>query len=414
MDIKKETMMKKQVLFVDDDPMVLQGLKRMLRGLRSEWDMTFVHSGPEALDKMAEGAFDVIVSAMRMPEMNGAQLLDEVKKRNPHTVRMILSGHSDNEMIIKTVKCAHQFLSKPCDAEALKSTISRAFALRDLLVQEGLKRLVSRMESLPSLPSLYTQVVELIQSPDGSIKKIGEVIAKDLAMTAKILQLVNSAFFGIPQHISNPAQAACLLGLDTIKALILSIGIFTKFEQKRFAHFGIENLWNHSIKTGAIAKKVADKEGADRYLADNAFMAGLLHDVGKLVLVSNVPEKYEEVIETKKDQNMTLNEAEQSVFGATHADVGAYLTGLWGFPDAIVEAVAFHHRPEVCLSNDMIPLTYVHIANWLEHHGNGTLSMEAPISKIDYGYLDKLGLVKKIPEWLKTCAENKEEGKNDG
>lgn len=406
--------MKKQILFVDDEPMILQGLKRMLRGLRSEWDMTFVQSGHEALDKMAEESFDVIVSDMRMPEIDGAKLLYEVKKRFPHMVRVILSGQSDNEMIMKTVKSAHQFLSKPCEAETLKSTVSRAFALRNMLAQDSLKHLVSQMESLPSLPSLYTKVVELIQSPDGSIKKIGEVIAKDLAMTAKILQLVNSAFFGIPRHISNPAQAACLLGLDTIKALILSIGIFTKFEQKRFAHFGIENLWNHSIKTGAIAKKVADKEGADRYLADNAFMAGLLHDVGKLVLVSNVPEKYEEVIETKKDQNMTLNEAEQSVFGATHADVGAYLTGLWGFPDAIVEAVAFHHRPEVCLSNDMIPLTYVHIANWLEHHGNGAGSMDDPISKIDYGYLDKLGLVKKIPEWLKTCAENKEEGKNDG
>ena len=336
--------MKKQVLFVDDDSMILQGLKRMLRGLRDEWDMTFVYSGSEALDKMANGVFDVIVTDMRMPEMNGAQLLNEVKKRHPHMVRVILSGQSDNDMIMKTLKSAHQYLAKPCDADALKSTISRAFALRDLLVQEGLKRLVSQMESLPSLPSLYTQIVELIQSPDGSIKQIGEVIAQDLAMTAKILQLVNSAFFGIPRHISNPAQAAGMLGLDTIKALVLTTGIFSKFEQKRFVHFGIETLWNHSIKTGAIAKKIADKESADKHLSDNAFMAGLLHDVGKLVLMANVPDKYKAVIETIKEQNITLNQAEQSVFGTSHAEVGAYLAGLWGLPDAIVEAVAFHHQ----------------------------------------------------------------------
>ncbi|MBW1959067.1 MAG: HDOD domain-containing protein [Deltaproteobacteria bacterium] len=406
--------MKKQILFVDDEPLILQGLKRMLRGLRSEWDMTFVQSGAEALEKMVGAPFDVIVSDMRMPEMDGSQLLDTVKHRYPNMVRVVLSGHSEEEMIMKTVKSAHQFISKPCNAETLKSTISRMFALREVLTQEGLKRLVSRIESLPSLPSLYTQVVELIQSPNSSIKKIGEVISKDLAMTAKILQLVNSAFFGIPRQISNPAQAVGLLGLDTVKALVLTIGIFSKFEQKQLAHFGIETLWNHSIKTGAIAKKVADKESADKHLSDNAFMAGLLHDVGKLVLVANVPDKYEEVIETIKDQNITLNQAEQLVFGATHADVGAYLTGLWGLPDAIVEAVAFHHRPEICLSNDMIPLTFVHIADGLEHHGNGTLSMEAPILKIDYGYLQKLGWVEKIPEWLKTCAENKEEGKNDG
>jgi len=399
--------MKKQVLFVDDDLMILEGLKRMLRGLRSEWDMTFVNCGSEALEKMSAGAFDVIVTDMRMPEINGAQLLDEVKNRYPHIVRVILSGQSDNEMAMQTVKSAHQYLAKPCDADALKSVISRAFALRDLLVQEGLKRLLSQMESLPSLPSLYTQVVELIQSPDSSIKRIGEVIAQDLAMTTKILQLVNSAFFGIPRHISSPSQAAGLLGLDTIKALILTIGIFSKFEQKQFDHFGIETLWNHSIKTGAIAKKVADNEGADKYLSDNAFMAGLLHDVGKLVLVVNVPDKYEEVIETKKDKNISLNQAEQSVFGTSHAEVGAYLAGLWGLPDAIVEAVAFHHRPKECLSDDMIPMTFVHIADGMEHHGNGESSIEKMLSTLDYSYLEKLNLSKKIPEWLKICAETK-------
>lgn len=406
--------MKKQILFVDDEPIILQALKRMLRMLRSKWDMTFVQSGHEALDKMAEKSFDVIVSDMHMPKMDGPKLLDEVKKRFPHTVRIILSGTADNEMILKTVKSAHQYLSKPCEAETLTSTVSRAFALRDILAQEDLKRLVSQMESLPSLPSLYTQVMELIQSPNGSIKKIGDVIAKDLAMTTKILQLVNSAFFGIPRHISNPAQAAGLLGLDTIKALVLTIGIFTKYEQKRFAHFGIENLWNHSIKTGAIAKKVADTEGADSHLADNAFMAGLLHDVGKLVMMTNVPDKYEVVFEKKKYQNLTLNEAEQSVFGATHADVGAYLAGLWGLPNAIVEAVAFHHRPQICLSNDMLPLTYVHIADGLEHHQNGEASKEAPNLKVDYGYLDKLGLTEKIPEWMKMCAPNNSKGEDNG
>jgi len=207
--------MKKQILFVDDEPLILQGLKRMLRGLRSEWDMTFVQSGAEALEKMVGAPFDVIVSDMRIPEMDGSQLLDTVKHRYPNMVRVVLSGHSEEEMIMKTVKSAHQFISKPCNAETLKSTISRMFALREVLTQEGLKRLVSRIESLPSLPSLYTQVVELIQSPNSSIKKIGEVISKDLAMTAKILQLVNSAFFGIPRQISNPAQAVGLLGLDT-------------------------------------------------------------------------------------------------------------------------------------------------------------------------------------------------------
>jgi HD-like signal output (HDOD) protein len=142
-------------------------------------------------------------------------------------------------------------------------------------------------------------------------------------------------------------------------------------------------------------------------------MAGLLHDVGKLVLVVNVPDKYERVIEIKRDQNISLNQAEQSVFGTSHAEVGAYLTGLWGLPDAIVEAVAFHHRPNICLSDNLIPLTFVHIADGLEHYGNGVSSVEEQLSTVDYIYLEKLGLKEKTPQWLKISHENKEEGIND-
>lgn len=190
--------MKIGILFVDDEPNVLRSIRRMLHGLRQEWDMKFVESGHEALSLLAKEAFEVIITDMRMPQMDGAQLLTEVKKQYPHMVRIVLSGHTDKDMILKSVQQAHQYLSKPCDAETLKSTISRTRARRSLLSQESLKRIVSKIDVLPSLPSLYAEIINELQSSDLSIQKIGQIISKDLGMTAKVLQMVNSAFFGIP------------------------------------------------------------------------------------------------------------------------------------------------------------------------------------------------------------------------
>jgi putative nucleotidyltransferase with HDIG domain len=395
--------MKKQILFVDDEPMILEGLRRMLRGLRDEWDMTFTQGGHEALESMAKRPFDVIVSDMRMPEMDGGQLLSKVKERYPHTVRIILSGHSDKEAIMRTVRLAHQYLSKPCDADILKATISRSCALRDLLGQENLKQLVSQMESLPSLPELYAQLVDLLQSPDVSLQKIGEVIAKDLGMTAKILQLVNSAFFGIPRHVSSPAQAVSLLGLDTVKALVITIGIFSQFDKDRLGRLGIESLWAHSIRTGAIAKGIAAVEGLPKSQVDDALMGGLLHDVGKLVLAANIPGKYGEVLEQARAQGISLHDAEQTLLDATHAAVGAYLAGLWGLPESIVETIAFHHNPDSCPAETISPLTIVHVANGLEAYPRECLAEQMNIPGLDYGYIEKLGLNGSITKWQEVC-----------
>ena len=406
--------MKTQILFVDDDTLILQGLNRMLRPMRDTWEMTFVENGFEALAQMAKKPFDVVVSDMRMQEMSGAELLDKIKKKYPQAVRIILSGQSEKEEILKSVKSTHQYLSKPCDPGALKTTINRAVTLRDLLRNDRLQRIISGMDSLPSIPSLYIEVVEQLQSPECSIRRVGKTIAKDLGMTTKILQLVNSAFFGIPRHISDTTEAISLLGLDTVKALILTIGIFSKFELSATFHFEIEQLLEHSIRTGAIAKELALKENFPKHLTDETFMAGVLHDAGKLVLAANMPDQYNEVLERAGSQKISHVEAEQQVLGVTHSAVGAYFVGLWGLSDTTVETIAFHHSPMDCPAAGLLPLTIVHVANGLEHYGNLSASMETPIPNIDYRYLDKLGLTERMPLWHKTGVQINYEGKSDG
>ncbi len=226
--------MKKSILFVDDEANVLSGLRRMLRGQREEWDCEFADSGQAALALIAErDGFDVIVTDMRMPGMDGAQLLEQVKQVSPRTVRLVLSGQSDQELTMKAVGPAHQFLSKPCDAETLVNVIKRACALRDRLAPGGLTNLVSQLDRLPSMPGIYRRLVHELQSPDVGVAEVGRIIAEDPAMTSKILQLVNSSFFCFQQRISDPVQAAMILGINTIKALVLSVHVFGQLAVRR-------------------------------------------------------------------------------------------------------------------------------------------------------------------------------------
>jgi HD-like signal output (HDOD) protein len=381
----------KRVLFVDDEPNVLDGLQRMLRPLRNDWTMEFAASGPCALTVLSENPFDVVVSDMRMPGMDGAQLLTEVRRLYPKTVRIVLSGQSDHELIMKTIGPAHQYLSKPCDAQELKDTVTRACALRDLLTDHKLQLLVSQMKSLPSIPALYSALMDEIGSPNISLKKVGEIIAQDPAMTAKILQLINSAFFGLRRHISSPAEATALLGVDTVTALVLSAQIFVQFKNTSLRDYSMDKVWAHCSTVGSVARAIAKCAGQGQHLADQSFTAGLLHETGSLVLAAQLPERYGEALIIARDEGISVDEAENRVFGAAHPEVGAYLLGIWGLPDAIVEAVAFHHVPGRCLTTKFHALAAVHLADHFDTISNGN-----PTCPLDTTYLDSLELLDRI------------------
>jgi len=400
---------KKRILFVDDEPRVLEGLQRTLRGMRQEWEMHFAGSGQEALEYLSKEPADVIVSDMRMPGMDGAQLLIEVKKRHPQIARIVLSGHSEEEAILKSVRPAHQYLAKPCDAETLKSVVMSACALRGLLAEESIKRIVSSMDSIPSLPSLYAEITEELHSPNASIQKVGTIVSKDMGMTAKILQLVNSAFFGLRRHVSSPAQAVSLLGLDTIKALVLSVHIFTQLDSPKATALSLEKLWRHSFLTGILAKAIAREEKLKQILVDDSFMAGLLHDLGKPILSINFPERYGEIQRVAKERNLSSSEAESAIMGATHSEVGAYLAGLWGLPDPIVEGLAFHHYPAKYQGQGFSPLLAVHVADVLEHQEDSS-GGEQIQSQINSDYLSKLGMLDRLAVWQEICHRAIREG----
>jgi HD-like signal output (HDOD) protein len=276
--------------------------------------------------------------------------------------------------------------------------VKRSCALQSSLADETLTELVTGLDSLPSLPAVYLEIIDELKSPQSSLARIGKIISKDIGMTAKILQLVNSAFFGLPQHISTPAQAATLLGVDTIKALALSVKIFDDHISPATEQLDVQRLWNHCSRVSVLAKKIAAIENLDKDNADDAFMAGILHDVGMLVFASNLPEQYSEVLQLTSQENYRLIDAERQVFKRTHADIGGYLMGLWGFSSSIIEAILYHHQPSASPVIVLGPLTMVHIANSLDSIQQS--KEDVPVEAfLDMEYLNELGIADRIPVW---------------
>ena len=403
---------KKRILFVDDEPKVLDGLRRMLRSMRKEFDMGFVESGSEALTMMDREPFDIIVSDMRMPGMDGAELLNRVKESHPEAMRIMLTGQASSEATLRTVGVVHQFLSKPCDSQLLRSTFSRACTLQDRMTDRELKGVITRIKALPVLPSAYAEIMKTLRSPDASVDAVAQIISRDLGMSAKILHLVNSAFFGFFRHISSPAQAVHLLGLDTIKALVLAVQIFSEFEQTSIKSSYLSALWDHSMSAGAFSKAIAKAELDRKDFIDDAFIAGMMHDIGKLVLAANLPEEYESITSLSQKEGIELHVAEHEILKTSHAEVGAYLLELWGLPCPIVEAVAFHHEPASYPGEYFDAVTAVHVANVLDHELNPSEVAGAdPV--VDLDYISKLGLTERLPEWQATCKETLTTKKDD-
>jgi len=402
--------MKRRVLFVDDEPMVLEGLGRGLRSLRKDWDLLFAESGAKGLEVLAREPIDIVVSDMRMPEMNGLQFLTEVKSRHPHSIRMILSGYADEKLIMGSVGITHQYLSKPCTPEVLIATITRAASLRGILADEKLGLLVSQMESLPSLPALYVEIIEELWSPDASISRISEIVSKDPGMTAKILQLVNSTFFGIRRRITDPAEAVAYLGIETIQSLALSVQAFSRFDVRSVPGFSIERVWQHSLNVAAIARSIFQLEGRDKTIANEAFTTGLLHDLGMIVLASNIPRHYALVVVHQAGNNCLRHEAELESLGSSHAEVGAYLLGLWGLPDSIIEAIALHHRPGDCHEKQLDLLCVTHVSDALAQEIYPT-QLAFKGSSLDERYLSDAGVIGRLASWREQAANLLEDSK---
>jgi len=395
--------MKRRILFVDDELNVREGLQRLLRNMRNEWEMTFVDSGQSALALLAAEPFDVIVSDMRMPGMNGAELLKEIQRLYPSMVRLVLSGHADRELVTQCVGVAHQYISKPCDPIQLKALVQNACLLAGQLVDKEVRRVIGSINRLPSVPELYLSLEAALKDENCSVQDIGAIIRQDMNMTAQVLKLVNSAFFGLRRTIETPEEAVSYLGTEMIKVLVLANGVFDRGSSFKTKLFSIEDLWAHSMGVARVASALAVAEGLPKSVQNECSVGGLLHDTGLLVLASNFPDEYDKVIEMVLEEKISITTSEQWAFGVTHAEVGAYLLGLWGLPTGILQIVSLHHRrPEPTLE-PLSALPIVHFADLLA----GQLCQHPMFTDTTSGekLARFLGSTERMRSWIEAAGE---------
>jgi HD-like signal output (HDOD) protein/ActR/RegA family two-component response regulator len=388
-----------RILFVDDEARILQGLQRMLHTDRRIWDMVFASGSLEAL-KILEGYdFDIVVTDMRMPIMDGAELLDTIRVKYPHSARMALSGHTEREFIFNAVASTHQFMSKPCDSEVLRTTLSNCIKARELIESPDLRALAGKTTSAPILASTYTAFLDSLDWGECNISRIGLIVAADIGLSAKCLQLVNSAFFGPPRQVYTAEEAVNMIGADALRAAYKRPDVACVFPLDLMQNIEASGLIDRSRSVARLVKQIGKHEQFSAQTIEQAALAAFLQDIGKLVLAAHSPKSYDYLRDLSGSDSLPM---ELDLLGATDSKLGAYLLSLWGFGAEIVEAVAWRHAPSGTTFDGGLPLLMVHAANVLAHEG---AKNDFSAEEWDSDFLESKGMSNRIQDWRRLAGE---------
>jgi putative nucleotidyltransferase with HDIG domain len=387
-----------RILFVNESRDVLEGIERVLFKMRKGWEMEFVTSGEEALQRLEDHTFHAIVSEAGMHGITGIELMQIVRENYPEMARIIISGNIDIKELLDALGTAHQFLIKPVDPIILKDTLLRLLSLMSNFENKNLKKLINQIQSLPSQTKLHLELLKAISS--GSAKAIANIIKKDVAITIKVLQLANSPFLGIRKPIKDILQAVSLLGVDILKGLVLSSEIFSKFDLTGRSNLELEEIFTHCTDVANYAQVISLEISDDRVLANDAYMGGMIHDVGKLILLSNFEEEYFKIKDKATMESIPMHTMEKKILGIDHSHLGAYLLGLWGLPETLIETVAYHHNPGEYYNKQFSPVLSVYIADAVKRHEEKNVQRNQynvlpPI--IEAAFLEELNLREKVP-----------------
>jgi len=332
-----------RILFVDENREQLTGLKKLLADDSDRWELFFVEDGLSALELLQDLMFDVIVTDIDMPIINGSQLLLLVKERYPLLIRIVLSNCTDQDKILRVAQLAHRYIPKPCSANTLRRTIDNTLYVYVVLDNDAIRKVLIQTVALPSVPTIYARLMEEMDNPEFSLQDAADLISQDVGLTVNVLKQVNQ--FGFENPIADIRQAVTLMGLEVIRAIALTTHIFHSIGTVRIPTFSLDKLMQESMLTALFAKQILLVEKAPQELIDYAFVAGMLHRLGTLVFVVNFPEKYTAVLDRVNTANRPLIQVERNLIGISHPKIGAHLLALWGMPEPILNGVAFYREP---------------------------------------------------------------------
>ena len=353
--------MPKAILFVDDEEHILKALRRLFA--QTEYEVFFATSGRGALEIVAAEKIDLIISDMRMPEMDGYQLLKQVKTQYPAIMRVILSGYSDEQEIIKAIQdgSSRMYLMKPWDNEEFLTVIDRLLALKDLFASKNLLAVMNSLNRLPTLPTIYARICSLIEENAGA-ESIAAVIEEDPVITVRILQITNSVLYG--KKTGSVKEAIVFLGLANIKNIVLSVSILNSVHIEHNSHFTQDLLWRHVTLSNHIVQLIY-KKLLHKKLPSISSAAGLLHDIGRLILLQYFPQQYQEITDqANTNSTISICDLENNCLNISHEEMGGFLLNWWGMPQPIIEAALFHHAPSDVRVINRELVSVVHLADY--------------------------------------------------
>ena len=388
----------KRILFVDDTPDTFGALQEALDAHAGSWQVDYAPGGEAALAALAHAPVDVVVAEEQIGAMDGVTLLTRVRDEHPTTIRMILSATTRPGL---ATIVSHRLLSKPCNVEDLTVLIRRSSALHARTGEVEAFRKTMATTALPSRPGVYMELNQVLTSPDWEPHQVSAVLERDVAMSAKVLQLANSALFGLTSTVTSVRDAVMYLGVDTIRSLALTAEAFGKVAPRGDAGFSLDDFQAHAMLVARITASILPAGRTQQ----EAVTAALLHDIGKLVLISDGDRRWAELTDRARERRVPVHVVEAEADGVTHAHVGAHLLSLWGLPDGIVEAVAHHHDPSEVDGLAFDGVAAVHIANGLANELHPATEEEPPAAGLDLELLDRLGLRPRLDLWRQRSRE---------
>lgn len=349
------------------------------------------HDAREAMGLVEKQVFHAVVADSSLPDGSALAVLDRMRQMQPRSVRFLSTSTPDADLANRCIWNSHRIFDGVADRARIKSAVTEAMKVERWVSKPETRSLIASVRTFPTRPTTYFKILQLLDSSGADVDGLIELIRGDMAITTKIIQTVNSAIYSRTDHVVDLHEAVQILGFHSVKMLVISIQAVAQLDRVTPAYFSIDRIWKFSLQVAEAARKIACAEGLDAVSIDHAYLAGLLHDIGKAVFACNFDQQYSKVLEEVVHSRTPLVEAEQHAFGVSHAEVGAYLIALWGLPGTVVDAVGFHHFPSRSEGHAVDALTALYAANWI--------TAEQPDAPEDSLYLDRLKVREKLQSW---------------
>jgi HD-like signal output (HDOD) protein len=401
--------MKRTLYVVDDQPQVLEVAVLILRTADPQWEVVGFKDPQQALEAVKSAPPDLMLSDQIMPGVSGSELLDKVRAISPATIRILMSGHVALSNLT-LITSAHQYLAKPFDPTALRGIIKRSFAAQARIVNLGLQRVVTALRSIPSLPQVHQSLLQELEDGRTASTVIANMVADDPGLSLKVLQLANSPLFGTGGAITSPVDAVMCLGTDMIAAIVLSQSLFRHYESLQRPEMDLQRVWTHSWETARLAQRLCRDQGLPAKTGEEAFLAGLIHEIGRFILIDNFPDQFKEACDKARRAGGPLAASLRETFQATPSQVAAYVLELWGLPDAPITAVGVLDNPQDDAAKGFTISAVLYIAN---HITSAKFPPDSfPVEDWNMDYLKSVGCADQIPVWEKSFSQTPGESAN--